>query len=962
MKQVVNIRRGLCVFCMAAVLITGTGSLSAQAASSPLVTDTEAAQSADTSDRNYDAYLATYTGAQRPETSVLALGPAAQYADGEGVPRIETGIGGIQEEAVLSEEGEGLTWIVTVPQAGLYNLKLEYYPVKGASSTIERELILNGTIPFDNASHFTFHGNYENAGQEGADYVFQRDSRDNDIRPSQVEAPIWMEAAFTDYLGYTASPYLFYFQEGENTLTLSASHGDIWIRSICLYQEEELQSYAQVRERYAQEGYEIAQGEILYIQGEEARYKSDPMLYPTSDRSSPSTVPYSVSKIRLNTIGGASWKNVGQQITWEITVEESGLYRLGIKYRQNSVRGMLVHRRLKIDGKVPFAEAEDITFGYSGSWQNFELSADGEPCYLYFEKGRTYQLSLEVSVGSMAQLLDTANESLNQLNYAYRQILMIMGTQPDRYRDYQLEKQVPEALEILKEQAAILQQLTDRLYELTGKRSSSTGVVTKLAAQLQSMADKPELVQRKWSDFKSNLSAFGDWIISAQDQPLEIDYLVLLPEGKEMPQAQAGFFAQLKHEVGALAASFIEDYNSIGSVSDEDSAITVWVQTGRDQAQILKSLVDNIFTPETGISVNIQLVQGVLLQSIVAGRAPDVALNIAAGDPVNYAMRGALVDLSGFDTYSEVAQRFAPSALVPFQYQGGVYALAETQTFPMLFYRTDIFEELGLEAPQTWDDVIAMLRTLQKNNLDLGIGTDSMGTYAMLLYQYGGSLYTEDGSSSAIDSYAGIQAFETWTSFFTDYETPLTYNFVNRFRSGEMPVGIVDYSNYNTLSVFAPEIRGMWEMVPVPGVEKEDGTIDRSVAGTSTGCIMLKDCRNPQAAWEFLDWWTSADVQLEYGKELESLLGVAARYTTANLEAIASLDWSKQDYANLTLQQSWTKGNPEVPGGYYTSRHIDNAFRNTVYHDRQPRDTLLEYVKLIDAEIENKRAEFHLNG
>ena len=99
MKQVVNIRRGLCVFCMAAVLITGTGSLSAQAASSPLVTDTEAAQSADTSDRNYDAYLATYTGAQRPETSVLALGPAAQYADGEGVPRIETGIGGIQEEA-----------------------------------------------------------------------------------------------------------------------------------------------------------------------------------------------------------------------------------------------------------------------------------------------------------------------------------------------------------------------------------------------------------------------------------------------------------------------------------------------------------------------------------------------------------------------------------------------------------------------------------------------------------------------------------------------------------------------------------------------------------------------------------------------------------------------------------------------------------------------------------------------
>ena len=58
---------------------------------------------------------------------------------------------------------------------------------------------------------------------------------------------------------------------------------------------------------------------------------------------------------------------------------------------------------------------------------------------------------------------------------------------------------------------------------------------------------------------------------------------------------------------------------------------------------------------------------------------------------MDFALRGAAVDLTQFPDFPEVAERFHPSALVPYSFGGSVYGLPETQTFSMLFYRKDIF-------------------------------------------------------------------------------------------------------------------------------------------------------------------------------------------------------------------------------------------------------------------------------
>ena len=334
---------------------------------------------------------------------------------------------------------------------------------------------------------------------------------------------------------------------------------------------------------------------------------------------------------------------------------------------------------------------------------------------------------------------------------------------------------------------------------------------------------------------------------------------------------------------------------------------------------------------------------------------------MAQSDPINYAIRGAVEDLSGMEGFDTVAGWFQPSALLPLSFQGKTYALPETQSFPVLFYREDILAQLSLEVPETWEDVAAMLPVLQKKNLSFGLPAD-LTTYATLLFQNGGRLYNADFTASDLNSMAGAEAFENWTVFYTDYSLALQYDFQTRFRSGEIPIAIANYGMYNALSVFAPELDGLWSFAEVPGTRRGDGTVDHTTAGTVTGAVMMSSARNKSDAWEFLRWWASAQTQTMYGRELESVLGTAGRYQAANVEALYNIPWDSADFQVLLQQLRQVRGIEEIPGSYMTQRYIDFAFRQvTVSGDRDVGRALVKAVRQIDSEIAAKRREFGLD-
>ena len=96
--------------------------------------------------------------------------------------------------------------------------------------------------------------------------------------------------------------------------------------------------------------------------------------------------------------------------------------------------------------------------------------------------------------------------------------------------------------------------------------------------------------------------------------------------------------------------------------------------------------------------------------------------------------------------------------------------------------------------------------------------------FSTMLFQRGGSYYVDDFSGVNFNTNEAIDAFRQWTEFNTKYSMPLAYDPLNRFRAGEYPIIVTNYTFYNNLAVGAPEIKGLWEMTAIPGIMQEDGT------------------------------------------------------------------------------------------------------------------------------------------
>lgn len=947
---------------MTAVLALGSMSMSmtAKAAEEDLspyyvtVYDTE----------KYEDYLERHSDARHPAEEIAVAG--GSYAEaGEGFKKAAE-YEGRSNVALTAAEGS-ITWDVSIPEAGFYQIEIEYYPMEGKSNTIEREIRINGELPFDGAQYLEFSRNWKDATD------VERDARGNDIRPAQVEAPCWMKAWCGDSSGYVMEAYQFYFEKGMNRITLESVKEPMAVASLTLKRQAALPTYAEYLEQaHKAGGTKAVLAEPIKVQGEEAAYKSESTLYPINDRTSPKTEPYDPAKIRMNSIGGNNWNQAGQWITWEIEVPADGLYEIAAKYKQSIKQGVTVVRSLKIDGEIPFQEASELRFYYENDWQIAALGAEEEEPYLFYLTKGIHSLTMEVALGSeMSEILNDADDCIFELNRAYRQLLMVIGSSPDMMRDYQLDLKTPGALKILEQQYEAVSDLAARVEAYAkGSKGSGSASLDNLIVQLETMSRKPDTVAKYWSSFKDNIISLGSWSLSMKEQPLEIDYLLVQQPGSKLPKAKAGFFEKIGHELSAFLASFTEDYESIGDVYEGES-LTIWLLadgasvssasgSGRDQATVLKNLIDNYFVQQKGIPANVKLVnKDNLLSATLAGEGPDVALGVAGKEPVNYALRNATADLSQFEDFDEVAGRFLDGSLDMFRYKGGVYALPQTTSFQMLFYRADILQELGLGVPKTWDDFYECLAVIQKNNMNIGTVPD-YSSYGMFLYQYGGSYYAPDGTASGLESEEAVQAFAQWTSNYADYKMPVTYDFANRFRTGEMPLAIADYTSYSYLSVFAPEIKGLWGFTVVPGYEDKKGNINHSVIAGQTASIILNTSEHKTEAWEFLKWWTSEETQTSYCTEVENILGVAGRVATANVAALENLPWSGRDMKQLQAQMREVCVVPEIPGGYFTERHVKNAFYEVYNNKENPRETLEDYVKTINNEITNKRIEFGL--
>ena len=888
---------------------------------------------------SYEAYLEQLPS-QDYANQTIELSALAGQSDGEAILRADG------EMLVWENAAGGVTWSFEVTQAGRYELEIDYLPLEGDGVAIERTVWIDGQLPYREAYGFSLSRRWVRKSDE-----IQQDNQGNDIRPGLVEEPQEQRARVRSADGLYQSPLSFYLSAGTHTLTLRGIREPVGICALRLAPPEQPAAYAPAQE---------AVGEVLptlKLQAEEASAVSDQTLYPLSDTYNSYTEPFTMGEKRINYIGGYNWRMPGQWIEWEFDVEQAGYYQLIFRAQQNYLVGLPVTRRISVDGAVPCAEMESVAFPYSNAWYAHTVMAGEEPALIYLSEG-THTLRMEVNLGGLADIVRVVRQVASELTTMYYKVIMITGTVPDIYRDYQLERRIEGIVETFESSAALLRDLIAQIQEMAGGKVAEIQLLDTMAIQLESLARDCETLPSRLDNFRENFSGLSSWVLSITEQPLDIDYIVLADKDYDIGQVNPNFAQKVRDTASSFVLSFMKDYSNLGNVYDQDEAITVWAALGQEQAATLKVLIDESFTPETGIAVNLNILSATdaLLYAASEGNPPEVVIGTGGALPVDYGIRTALVDFTEFEDYPEVASWFYPSAIAPFTYEGQVFGLPLTQSFPLLFYRTDIFDDLGLEVPQTWDDVYAMIAHLQEHNLTMGPG----GFFDIFLLQNGGTYYTAENDACVLDSAEEIKAFEAYTQLYTHYGLPQEYDFFNRFRTGEMPVGIADYTTYNTLAVAAPEIKGLWSVAQVPGVLQPDGTIDRSVSGGSSACIMFADAEHREEGWIFLKWFLSEETQIAYGRELEAVLGSGARHATANVAAMDGLGWPMEVYEVISAQWKETVGIPVIPGSYYVSRHLNNAFREVVSLGELPREALTKYVDMINSEIRKKREEFGL--
>ncbi len=881
------------------------------------------------------------------------------------------------EDTFSWNTGDGkITWTFTVPETALYNLKF-IWQAKGSGVDINMGVLIDGEYLFDGSDEIILPRLWKNATEEP-----REDFQHNQYAQEQVEIGGYITSVVRDYETAVVDPFEFALTEGVHTITLVNPQQAIDIQSISFVQPENIVSY----EEYSK-SFDIKDGdaEIITLEGEKADVKSSNSIIPKSNNSNAGMSPKSSYLTLINFIGGTSWQSTGDSLSWTFEVEESGYYYINMRYKQSDLVNGTSYRWLKIDGKTPFEEAKDLAFPYGTSWKYYNFSdEDKNPYYIYLEKG-THTISMEVTVADQSAYFSELKEIVELLGDEYIKIVMITGETPDLNRDYELDKQIPNFLDTLNTVDTRLGTLADEMTGATGKASQAVAAIKNMQRVVKSMIKSPYIAQQYVTDYYTNYTSLSSWLYDMIKMPLAIDQIQIVPKGQDYKNNNANFFQQLGYDAVRLVSSFTNDYSLTDTESGgEENTIRLWVNWGQDQAAALNSLIQDSFTPNETyyyngkpIQVQVEIVNASLINGLLAGNFPDMSLQMARTEPVNMGIRGALYDLSQFDDFEEVITRFQNGsnleygAVAPYTYAGKTYALPDSQNFMLMFYREDILKDLGLTPPETWEDFLYCATIIQRQNMNVYVpftqittsttvnaGIGNLHLYPTLMWQHGLSIYNEEGNATAITSKAALDVFEQWTDFYLDYNFLKEADFYNRMRVGVMPLGIAPYTTYMTFYDTAPEIRGRWSVALVPGTKDENGNINRSVAGSGTGCAIVKKSTKTEQAWQFLKWWTSTETQTRYNNNLESILGMIGRNAVSNTEAFSNLAWNKDDLKILTEQWSYVKEVQEVPGSYDVTRSIDQAYWAVLQDNAKVKDAVTKWAKSADLEIKRKIEEY----
>jgi len=847
--------------------------------------------------------------------------------------------------------------VVEVPEDGLYALSFDYYSYDDSIMPIEFSLEVDGKTPFYECRNVELAVNWLPKAEKSYDRY------GDEMVTVPDKAKQWETAYLTDSSARHSEQLLLELSAGEHTFNIAVNGGSFRLGAISLTAPEDIPEY-KVSEK--------AKGSaIVDIQGEDYSSTNDSSIHAVVEYDA-SITPYELSSTVLNSLDSDSFDKAGESVTYTFDIEKAGYYYIAMNYRQSDKTDFPVFVDIRVDGRIPNTAFRSYKMAYTTKYKQHTLSDDkGNYLSVYLEPGQ-HTLSYTINMDAICYVLEGVEEIMSGVNDLALEITKVAGTNADKYRDLQLTRYIPDLEETLYGYADKLYELEESalIYSDSEKNVAIMSSMIIAAEQLISLAENPDEIPYRIAELSSSMNSVNQHLANTIDNLMEnglaIDRLWIYQEDASLPK-QPGFFKSLWLDTKRFFYSFADQ--SYSTSNTDPDHLQVWVNRSSQYVQIMQKMIDEYFTPQTGIEVDISIMpdQYKLVLANSSGSAPDVATGINYTIPYELAVRGALVDMAQFDDFRKAASVYEPGFFLTGTIGDSVYSMPETMNFWVLVYRTDVLDKLGLEAPDTMEDVVDMLPELQMRGLNFYYPTAGMramrnfhGT-TPLIVQNGGYLYYDTAQEgTALGSEEAVTGFTQLTDLFTVYDLPVDIdNFYQHFRNGDIPIGICDYGTYNLISNAAPELEGSWDISIAPGTVQKDGSIDRSTCGCAESTVIFKSDADREAkAWEFIKWWSSTEVQAEFGQTMQITYGDEYLWTTANVEAFAQLPVDT-DHKEVILEFAANVVDvARVPGTYMLEREMSNAFNSIVVDGENERSRIDEAVKTIDREIVRKLEEF----
>ena len=843
---------------------------------------------------------------------------------------------------------------------GIYYMCFDYLADSDTILPVEAQFMIDGDFPFYEMRQQVLESQWSTPQQKSYD------SYGNEVVGIPDKVYEWQNKYIMDSTYRYSGPLGIELTKGRHTVTVTLKEGTLLLGDFKLTAKPQVEAYT---------GGEKAAGDgFIEIQAEDFTYRNASSIHATCEYD-PNLYPYQAGNRIMNTVDSTSFSEGGQQISYQFTVEKEGNYYLAFHYSQSDKSDFPVFMNIRIDGELPNTEFENCAFDYKKDYNLYTLLDSEENKISVPLSAGQHTISMQISMEPLRNALETIEQIMGKVNDLSLEVTKVAGTNKDKYRDFSLESYIPGIGDTLTqwadELAAVMEEA--RTYNPDKKKIAAFSSISIAENQLRSLAKKPDELIYRIDELATSTSSVNQHLanlidsLNGNDFSLDSIYLYQEDAAKQLPRHK-NVFVKAGLGIVRFCTSFGKQAYSSSNTNPEH--LQVSVNRSRQHLEIMQQMITEEFTPQTGIEVDLSLMpdQTKLVLANASGDSPDVATGVNYSIPFELGIRGALKDLTQFDDFAEVAGRYTEGLLMPYVIDDSVYAIPETMNFQVLFYRKDILDKLGLEVPDTLEDVEAMLPDLQMRGLNFyyptarTVGMKTFLDTTPIIFQSGGRLYDTYVEDVTITSEEVVEGFTTLTNLFTIYNLPKDVpNFYQHFRNGDYPIGISDFGTYNLISNAAPEIDGSWGVALIPGVKDENGEVMRySSAGAESTFLFNSTPEREEQAWEFVKWWSSAQVQAEFGQRLQITYGDEYYWNTANCEAFAQLPWDSDDKEVISEQLTWTMEAPRALASYMVERELSDAYNLVVLGAKSAnvREALDDAQKNIKRETLRKLEEF----